>query len=165
MHRRTVHCGCIGMGALAFAGLCLAAIAPDVPVAKLRTGRPAASSLGYEKDLLIQLRVVDLDRAVRFYRDVMDFDLVLLDESLQWAKMDPGIPGVIVGVGVGPKVAGSGTLSMNFGVTDIEKARKLLEKRGVVFTGPTITIPDVVKLADFADPDGNRIRLAQDLGG
>ena len=51
-------------------------------------------------------------------------------------------------------------MSMNFGVKDIEKARATLESRGVEFSGPTITIPGVVMLADFEDPDGNRIRLA-----
>jgi hypothetical protein len=38
-----------------------------------------------------------------------------------------------------------------------------VEERGVKFSGPTINIPDKVKLADFTDPDGNRIRLAESL--
>lgn len=58
---------------------------------------------------------------------------------------------------------GSGTVSKNIGVVDIEAARKTLEQRGVVFKSETITIPGIVKLADCTDPDGNRIRLAEDL--
>ena len=127
------------------------------------TGKAGESRLGWEGSLLVQLRVADLDRAVKFYRDVLDFELVLRDDDLGWAKMSPGIPGVRVGLGTGGDVKGSGTLSMNFGVDDIEVARKQLESRGVKFRGPTQTIPGVVKLADFNDPDGNRIRLAQDL--
>ncbi|MCH7591983.1 MAG: VOC family protein [Planctomycetes bacterium] len=127
------------------------------------TGKAGKSAMGYEGSLLVQLGVADLDRAVKFYRDVMDFDVDLRDDELGWAKMSPGIPGLRVGLGTGPKNTGSGTVSMNFGVEDIEAARKLLESRGVKFLRPTVTIPGVVKLADFKDPDGNRIRLAEDL--
>jgi hypothetical protein len=50
---------------------------------------------------------------------------------------------------------------LNFGVRgDIEKTRALLEKQGVVFTGPTRVIPGKVKLAGFKDPDGYSLRLA-----
>ncbi len=41
----------------------------------------------------------------------------------------------------------------------------ILESRDVVFDGPTIEVPGVVRLADFKDPDGNRIRLAGDPDG
>ena len=54
-------------------------------------------------------------------------------------------------------------LSLNFSVRDIAEARTRLETRGVVFKGETMTIEGVVKLADFDDPDGNRIRLAESL--
>jgi predicted enzyme related to lactoylglutathione lyase len=57
-------------------------------------------------------------------------------------------------------VEGSGTTSLNISVRDIEAARSALEGRGVEFTGPIIDIPGVVRLADFRDPDGNKIRLA-----
>ena len=56
---------------------------------------------------------------------------------------------------------------LNFGVTgDIEAARAALERRGVVFEGPTRVIPGKVRLAAFRDPDGYRIRIAgEDAGG
>lgn len=126
-------------------------------------GRVRTAPLGYDGSLLVQLHVSDLDRAIAFYRDVLEFRLKLRNDDLAWAKMDTGIANVVVGLGVGEEVKGSGTLSMNFGVKDIAAARASLESRGVVFKGPTFTIPDVVKLADFTDPDGNRIRLAQGL--
>lgn len=88
------------------------------------------------------------------------FDLVLRNDELRWAKISPGIPGVIIGLGEGEEVLGSGTISLNIGVVDIETARMKLQKRGVRFLAETITIPNVVKLADLIDPDGNKIRLA-----
>lgn len=152
--------GVAGMAMLLGAAL-IVGMTPEA--IKKVTGKAGKSSLGWEGSLLVQLRVADLDRAVRFYRDVLDFDLDLRDDELGWAKVSPGIPGLRVGLGTGGEAKGSGTASMNFGVEDIEAARKKLESRGVKFHGPTMTIPGVVKLADFNDPDGNRIRLAEDL--
>jgi hypothetical protein len=49
---------------------------------------------------------------------------------------------------------------LNLGVADVASARALLERRGVRFPKPTQVIPGKVALADFTDPDGNRLRLA-----
>jgi predicted enzyme related to lactoylglutathione lyase len=49
---------------------------------------------------------------------------------------------------------------INLGVANVAAARELLESRGVKFTKPTQVIPGKVALADFTDPDGNRLRLA-----
>lgn len=119
-----------------------------------------ASAIGYQPTLLVQLGVSDLDRAIAFYCDVLDFDLELRNDAIRWARVKPDIAGVTIGLGVREDAAGSGTVSINWAVGDIDAARKLLESRGVVFLGPTVTVPGVVRLADFTDPDGNRIRLA-----
>jgi predicted enzyme related to lactoylglutathione lyase len=50
-----------------------------------------------------------------------------------------------------------------FGVVDIDEARGQLEQRDVRFDGETMTIPEMVRLATFFDPDGNKFMLAQDL--
>ena len=122
-----------------------------------------SSGLEYANTLLVPSRVADLDRSITFYRDVLDFSLSSKNDTLKWAKVKPGIDGVTVGIGEGEDGQGSGTVSMTFGVKDVDAARKILESRGVEFLGPTITIPDTVRLADFHDPDGNKIRLAQSL--
>jgi len=122
-----------------------------------------SSQIQYRGTMLIQLRVSNLDRAVHFYQNTLGLKLLLRSDELRWAKINTGIPNVVIGLGEGPDVLGSGTTSMNIGVVDIDQARRKLEKRGVQFKGDTITIPGVVKLADFFDPDGNMIRLAQGL--
>ena len=54
-----------------------------------------------------------------------------------------------------------GTLTLNLGVRgDVDDARRTLEARGIVFKGPTVVIPGKVRLAEFSDPDGYRLRLA-----
>ncbi len=130
------------------------------PVPPTATGQEALEFTG---SLLVQIRVADLDRTIAFYRDVLGFDLFHRNDSLSWAKVRVPNSAVVIGLGAGSEVKGSGSLSLNFGVRDIDRARSRLERRGVEFKGDTITIPGVVKLADFDDPDGNRIRLAQSL--
>ncbi len=125
---------------------------------------PPGARVDYDGTLLVQLAVSDLDRAIAFYRDVLGFRLEERNDSLSWARIDPGIEGLTVGLGERPEPRGSGGVSLNFGVADVDAARSALEAKGVRFTGPTITIPGVVRLADFEDPDGNRIRLAADPG-
>lgn len=119
----------------------------------------------WQPTLLVQLAVSDLDRSIAFYRDVLGFELESRNDEIQWARIKVGISGVTIGLGVQPEVKGSGSVSLNIGVSDLDGARALLESRGVVFLGDTIRIPGVVVLADFLDPDGNKIRLAGHPGG
>src|SRR5262245_25486738 len=115
-----------------------------------------------EGRLLVQLQVQDLDRAIRFYKDVLDCRITERRDDLQFAHVDCGLPGLQLGLSAGgPNPPSAGTVVLNFGVKgDIEKARQALEKKGVVFTGPTRIITGKVRLAGFKDPDGYSLRLA-----
>lgn len=114
----------------------------------------------WQPQLLVQIRVSDLDRSIAFYRDTLGFELHERIDELKWAKVRSPVQNVSIGLGVAPDAPGSGGMSLNFTVADIDKAREILESKGVQFAGPTMTVPDKVRLADFKDPDGNRIRLA-----
>jgi len=131
-------------------------------IAVLTTGVRAAPA-GLDPTLLVQIAVEDLDRSVEFYTETLGFELESVDRELQWARVKTGIDGVTIGIGQQETVKGSGTVSMNFGVEDVDSYRGALEAKGVRFEGPTITVPGVVRLATLHDPDGNRIRLATDL--
>lgn len=130
---------------------------PDPSAAPSSTNEISAL---WQPQLLVQLRVSDLDRAIAFYRDTLGFELYHRNDELHWAKLHAPVQNVSIGVGVAPEAPGSGGMSLNFAVGNIDRAREILESKGVVFDGPTINIPNVVRLADFKDPDGNRIRLA-----
>jgi CreA protein len=114
----------------------------------------------YRPTLLIQLGVKDLDRAIRFYTDVLGFELAERRDDLQFAHLDTNVDGLQIGLSQQSEPKGSGSVLLNIGVKDVAAARAALEARGVVFRRPTVVIPGKVALAEFADPDGNLLRFA-----
>jgi predicted enzyme related to lactoylglutathione lyase len=121
---------------------------------------PGATRIAYRQQLLIQLGVSDLDRAIAFYTNVLEFELTERRNDLKFAHLDTNVPGLQVGLNEVGVVKGTGTAVLNISVTDVMVARQLLESRGVVFRGATVIIPRKVALAEFSDPDGNTLRLA-----
>lgn len=132
-------------------------------VGAVQSSDQAGQKLDYRGTLLVQLRVSNLDKAIVFYTDVLDFEVITVIETLKWAELSFGIPGVKVGLGESVDAAGCASVSLNIGVKNVDAARTLLERRGVRFLRDTVEVPGKVRLADFVDPDGNRIRLAQSL--
>jgi catechol 2,3-dioxygenase-like lactoylglutathione lyase family enzyme len=110
--------------------------------------------------LLIQLSVGDLNRAIRFYTDVLGFELTERRDDLKFAHLDTNVPGLQIGLNAMDDPTGTGGAVLNISVVDVAAARALLERRGVSFRGKTVFIPGKVALAAFADPDGNLLRLA-----
>ena len=122
-----------------------------------------ASSIDYNGGLTASLEVSDLDKAINWYQDMLGFKLQYRLDEMGWAEMETGVKKVNLGLSVveTPKVEGGSTLT--FGVNDIDSARRQLEEKDVRFDGDTITIPDMVRLATFFDPDGNKLMFYQDL--
>jgi len=119
-----------------------------------------ASGIGYRPELLIQLGVSDLNRAIEFYTTVLGFELTERRDDLKFAHIATNVPGLQIGLNAVAEPKGTGGAVLNITVVEITSARKALEARGVVFRGETVVIPGKVSLAQFADPDGNTLRLA-----
>ena len=132
-------------------GLC--ALAAAVPAA-------AQDQPHYRPSVVVQLSVSDLGKAIDWYEQVLGFKTVERRDDLKFAHVETNVPGLQLGLGEGGTLKGSGAVVLNFSVYDVVATRKLLESRGVVFTGPTQIIPGKVALAGFRDPDGNQLRLA-----
>ena len=115
------------------------------------------SALAYDGGLTCSIGVKDLKTSLAWYQDVLGFRLLYHLEDLGWCELATEIKGVNLGLSQveRPEVKGGATLT--FGVKDIDAARRLLEEKSVRFDGPTQTIQDMVKLATFYDPDGNKL--------
>ena len=121
------------------------------------------SPLNYKPAITISIQVADLDAALAWYNDVLGFPTLYKLDNIAWAEVSTEVPGVNIGMGQSesPKT-GAGAVPV-FEVADIDAARAALESRDVKFDGDTMTIPELVKLATFFDPDGNAYMLSQSL--
>ena len=122
-----------------------------------------ASSLGYDGGLTCAIKVTDLARSISWYSDILGFEMLYKMDDIGWCELKTKVDRVNVGLSQVEKAGGPGGATLTFGVGDIDAARKQLEKSDVRFDGETQTIPGMVKLATFFDPDGNALMLFQDL--
>ena len=120
------------------------------------------SPLGYDGGLTAGLGVRDLDAALSWYSEVLGFEVLYKLDEMGWAEVKTEVPGVNVGLSQVEEVPAGGGATLTFGVRDIDAARQRLEGQGVRFDGDTQTIPGMVRIATFYDPDGNALMLFED---
>ena len=112
------------------------------------------------RDANVTVMVSDLDKAVKFYTEVLSLKLIFLAKD-NWATVSA--PGLTIGLHPasehGPKPGNSESLSIGLGIDDLEKSMEELKKRGVVFSHVLDDGP--VRLAFFTDPDKNPLYLSQ----
>jgi predicted enzyme related to lactoylglutathione lyase len=110
---------------------------------------------------LVTLHVTDLERALRFYGEVLELPLARRAEDLPWAQFQAGTVtlGIHAGVEPGGRPPGGAT-GFTFLVQDAAKAVEELRKRGVTITAEAEAQPWGVT-AEFRDPDGNEFVLFQ----
>ena len=120
----------------------------------------------YTPELTIAVSVSDWQASRAWYRDVLGLEEGFVVEEAGWAEFAAPVSNVVIGLSglpEGEKHPGAGAVHITFGVQDVDSARAHLESKGVEFTGPTNELPGMVRLAEFKDPDGNVLLLAQNL--
>ena len=122
-----------------------------------------ANKINYDGVINCSVAVSELEKALRWYREVLGFELIYEVADIGWAEVTTPTPNVTLGLSQVEKVETAGGATVVFGVVDIDEARSQLENNDVRFDGETTTIPEMVRLATFFDPDGNKFMLAQDL--
>ena len=114
------------------------------------------AAIGY-----INLAVIDFERSVAFYRDVLGLPLLFIDEKFQFASFRAGaIRFAVVGGTDAKKMReskGGGDVhaGIAFCVPDVDAAFSELFAKGVRFTMLPSKQPWGGYMALFADPDGN----------
>lgn len=122
------------------------------------------TDLGFRPELTLAVLVSDWEAARRWYAEKLGFQELYAIEEAGWAEMQSPLTGATIGLNrVESAHPGPGSVTITFGVTNIDATRAEMEKRGVAFDGPTQEIPGMVRLATFTDPDGNEMMLAQSL--
>ncbi len=102
--------------------------------------------------------VQDIDRALRFYRDILDLTVTLEQED--WALFSEG-----VGLMLSPEPLPQDNLSLNavmisLNVDDVHAAYHELVLKGVTFfVGPTDVGGAII--ASFRDTEGNILQMVQ----
>jgi catechol 2,3-dioxygenase-like lactoylglutathione lyase family enzyme len=115
----------------------------------------------------VTILVSNMDRAVRFYTEVLGLKLAYRFGD-HWASVEVGKgltiglhPGAAEGAAGDPKVT-KGGMSIGLELSGrIEDAVKKLESAGVHFAGGVINEGKSGKFAHFQDPDGNSLYLAE----
>jgi predicted enzyme related to lactoylglutathione lyase len=122
-----------------------------------------ASNLGYTPELTCSVSVLNLESAKQWYAEVLGFQHLYTMPEIGWSELATGIPGVNIGLSQVENFEAKGGTVPVFGVKDISHARSQLERHHTKFDGETQTIPGMVKLATFFDPDGNPFMLSENL--
>lgn len=101
----------------------------------------------------------DMDRAVRFYGQVLGLRLVHQDQS-KWAEFDAGPLRLALHAAVEDRAPEPGG-TVVFRVEDLDAARAEIEGRGTEFEEPAGEIEGYARFASLRDPDGNRVDLIE----
>jgi predicted enzyme related to lactoylglutathione lyase len=120
-------------------------------------------ALDYVSELTASMAVTELDRSIAWYQEVLGFQLLYRAEEIGWCELTTHMPGVNVGLSENREVAQGGGATNVWSVSDIEAAKAHMDSHGVKQDGEIQTIPGLVRLLTFFDPDGNAMMLAQSL--
>lgn len=121
-----------------------------------------AEKIAYDGGLTLSMPVSDLDASIKWYKDVLDFELQYRVDDIGWCELVSPVDRVGVGLSVVEK-PNPGGATPTFGVTDIHAAKRFLEKSSVRIDGDVMTIDGLVHLLTFYDPDDNALMFFQML--
>jgi catechol 2,3-dioxygenase-like lactoylglutathione lyase family enzyme len=129
----------------------------------MTTKTAGAPAIAFDGGLACAINVTDLDRSSAWYQEVLGFELLMRVEEIAWCEFTTPVARVTVGLAQVETVSMGGGATLTFGVADIEAAKAALDTAGVRQDGPIQTVPGMVRLLTFYDPDDNALMFYQDL--
>ncbi len=125
----------------------------------------AATEFGLQGIRQIAVNAKNLERAIRFYRDILGMRF-LFEAPPQMAFFDCGGVRLLVGLPDRPEIDHPASI-IYYSVPDIQAAHQVLQERGVAFiTAPHLVarMPDhELWLADFRDSEDNILALLSEV--
>ena len=119
--------------------------------------------LGFTGELTCAMSVSNMEKSIEWFQENLDFKLIYKMDEMGWCEMETPVQEVRLGLSQVEKFEVKGGITLTFGVSDIDKAKKQLEEKGVKFDGDVYIIEKMVKLATFFDRDGNSFMLFEGL--
>jgi len=116
----------------------------------------------FKSEITFWYNIKDLSRTREFYEGVLGFRVLTMSEEMRLCIVESPLKDCCIGFSEAQDVVSS-TASLVFEVYNIEEAKTELEARGLRFSGEIDVIPEMVKLATFADPDGHSLMLSETL--
>lgn len=112
------------------------------------------------------ISISDMRKAREFFVDKLGLKVNTDSAEYGWLELQGKDGGIEFGVGTyaeGCPIQAGHNAVVTFTVDNIEETKKDLESKGVKFMGGIEEIPGHVKMATFADEDGNVFQLAEIL--
>ncbi len=112
---------------------------------------------------LAMIRVSDIDKALKFYNEILGLPVALDARVFNHAEVGPDEPLAKIGLhAAGKKSKRQRRTGIVFDTDDIYALYERLTKRGVKFTLKPTKTPWGGIVADFLDPDNNELEVVQD---
>ena len=117
------------------------------------------ANLGLQGGVIVSLPVLNLDKSIAWYQEVLGFQVVLKLEKPLWCELSTVNHEVRVGLAQVREV-NSGDTTPIFRVKDLEAAQTALTSRHVATSGIEVVV-NQAKLLTFSDLDGNPLMLQE----
>jgi len=112
---------------------------------------------------LTMIRVSAMDRALRFYKEILGLPIALDARMFNHAEVGPDEPLAKIGLhATGKKARRKRRTGIVFDTDDIYGLYERLKRQGVRFTLKPTKRPWGGIVADFLDPDNNELEVVQD---
>jgi len=129
------------------------------PSAGAQVVEKGPQEIGFSGLATFDIQVKDRREAIHWFSQVLGFEHLFTEESMNWAEVRSSVDNVTIGIEE-VRDRPIRTSNIDFGVHDIEVARRAIEARGGVFVGETTDYGPVL-IARLRDPSGNMFNLFQ----
>jgi predicted enzyme related to lactoylglutathione lyase len=111
----------------------------------------------FKSGIGLNLNVRDLGCTLAFYTEKLGFKVLDYPNKIT-ARLSTNSKDCFIGFSEAQPVVPS-SACITFEVEDIEQAVQSLRQKGVEFKNGIVEVPNMVKLAEFTDPDGYSLML------
>ncbi len=112
---------------------------------------------------LTMIRVSDIERSLKFYNETLGLEIALDARKFNHAEVGPAEPLAKIGLfATGKKSKRKKRTGIVFDTDDIYSLYNNLKKKGVIFTVKPTKMKWGGIVADFLDPDNNKLEVVQD---